>query len=171
MINKHTCLDGEDRLGEEFDCPKCRALLLNSFSEPVQVPDICCSPALPCEKHWTGPVPPVGPDEVIQEQGSTSPFGHVPQSPGSLCNCSSCNPDICAYCGHEKGKPGCTFCATVIKKHVDPDRGSWHVWCSCGWEEKGWYAPDSEGFNHIQLMIDELGKSHHDETHKPKSES
>lgn len=154
VINKHTCLDGEDRLGEEFDCPKCRALLLNSFSEPVQVPDLCCSPGLPCEKHWTGPVPPVGPDEVDLGGESRDPR--------------------CAYCGHPKSKQACAFCKPVINKHVDPDRGSWHVWCSCGWEEKGWYAPDGSdgmGFNHIQLMIDELGQSHYDETHKPKSES
>jgi hypothetical protein len=34
MKFKHTCLDGQDRSGQELDCPVCRALLLVSFRGP-----------------------------------------------------------------------------------------------------------------------------------------
>lgn len=34
MILKHTCLDGEDRPGDEFDCGACRGMLLDSFKAP-----------------------------------------------------------------------------------------------------------------------------------------
>lgn len=44
-IFKHTCLDGEDRLGQETDCPKCRALLLDAFRTVPRLP------------HTTEPVP------------------------------------------------------------------------------------------------------------------
>lgn len=33
MILKHTCLDGEDRPGDEFDCGACRGMLLDSFRQ------------------------------------------------------------------------------------------------------------------------------------------
>lgn len=36
MIVKHYCLDGEQRLGEEFDCPKCRVLMLEAFRPDVR---------------------------------------------------------------------------------------------------------------------------------------
>ena len=63
MIFKHTCLDGRDRTGQELDCPVCRSLLLEAFRAPVRTPRApCCTPDLPCQKHWTGPVPPVSPD-------------------------------------------------------------------------------------------------------------
>lgn len=37
MILKHTCLDGQDRPGDEFDCGACRSLLLDSFRQPPEV--------------------------------------------------------------------------------------------------------------------------------------
>ena len=38
MIFKHSCLDGEERTGQELDCPQCRVLLLDSFRDIPAVP-------------------------------------------------------------------------------------------------------------------------------------
>jgi len=64
MISKHFCLDGEERLGQELDCPKCRALLLNSFRQAPDAPytpgERCtpgetCTDETPCTEHYHHP--------------------------------------------------------------------------------------------------------------------
>lgn len=86
MITYHYCLgSGPRTLGEEFDCPKCRAVMLESFRVDVLAE--------------------TSPAKATPAPGSTPSGQPVP-----MCDCSSCQGDVCAYCGELKGNPGCTFC-------------------------------------------------------------
>ena len=122
VIERHFCLERNTiQLGESWDCPKCWAVLITSLGpdadSTVSEEDLSHSPGV----GW-GPVP-----EEIQSEIQ------VPVS-------SSCNPRTCAYCGKPRGRPGCTFCKTEIRKYMSA--GRWSVWCTgCYWTVEGIYEP------------------------------
>jgi hypothetical protein len=125
-IVKHYCLDGEHRLGQEFDCPKCRVLLLEAFRSAPEAPD-------PLEeakqRHPSGRLPhlsvPADSARTVDlyrepDDRRTDPFTEEQENP-----------------------------AHITEHGVDPDPdqpgGEWFVHCSCGWIETGHYARDGMG--------------------------
>lgn len=124
MIFKHWCLDGEERLGQEMDCPKCRALLLEAFRATPEVPD----PVEEAKKrHPSGRLPHLSVpadsartlDLYPEHGGDRDPFTEGQQNPH------------------------------ITEHGVDPDPdqpgGDWFARCSCGWTETGHYARDGAG--------------------------
>jgi len=140
-IERHTCFsDGEIKLGSAPDCPKCWTALEQSVELAVS------------EGTFTG-------------DGSSSAGNEIsPEiTPLPACHCSSCDPRTCAYCGHPRGKPGCTFCKTEIRKYMDA--GRWSVWCSgCGWKVEGLCTPAET--DTVSAMIDMMGRDHFEEHHR-----
>lgn len=120
MIFRHTCLDGEDRLGLETDCPKCRALLLEAFRAPADLP--------------------VRPDP-LQQAMDRHPSGRLPHL--SVPADSARTIDLHPFTEEQQNPRHITEHGT----DPDPDQpgGDWFVRCSCGWFESGHYARDGVG--------------------------
>lgn len=123
MILKHTCLDGEDRLGTEFDCPYCRAGLLDAFRTS---PDTDESPReAAMRRHPSGrlphvEVPPGMARPVPFQERETEPFSDEHQSP-----------EIHTHTTEHGAEPD---------PFADDGSGDWFARCSCGWSDGGHYA-------------------------------
>lgn len=74
MKFKHTCLDGQDRSGQELDCPVCRALLLVSFRGPDRPVD-----RRGAHPGWFDPHPPGPSRSPAPTTAPPGPSGHVVQ--------------------------------------------------------------------------------------------
>lgn len=114
---KHTCLDGRDRSGDEFDCKECRLLLLEVFRSPV-VPEPTVSPEGPLP-HLSVPADSARTVDLglyHEPEGRTDPFPET---------------DVRHVTDHGT--------------EDDPDQpgGEWFVRCTCGHSETGHYTRDS----------------------------
>lgn len=108
--------------GDTFDCPDCRAVLLESFREPATVPE-------------NVPGPPVPPAFQRPESGCLEPELCTTADP-----CPVCDPD-------EPDEPGLTGHETRTAIHpsrVQEGWGFWYASCSCGWKRSGVYGPPAE---------------------------
>lgn len=122
MIFKHTCLDGEDRLGQETDCLKCRALLLEAFRAPADIPAQPGPRQAAMDRHPSGRLPhPLLPEGSARTVDLSRPEEHVSSMP---------SPD----------DPVIHITQYRIRQFPDTPGGTWKVTCSCGWEESGSYA-------------------------------
>ncbi len=127
MISNHWCLDGEQRLGLEFDCPKCRALLLEAFRAAPEAQD-------PLEeakqRHPSGRDRP----HLILPEGSAQTIDLYREPTGERTDAFT----------EEQQNP-----AHITEHGVDPDPdqpgGDWFVRCTCGWSDTGHYARDGMG--------------------------
>lgn len=106
-----------DTRGDQFDCPACRGVLLESFREPACVPQ---TPAA---------TPAVRPGDGCLEPG--------------LCTLG----DPCPVCDPEPDEPGLTGHVThtrLTASSVQADWGFWYAFCDCGWRTGGVYGPPVE---------------------------
>lgn len=113
-----------DTRGDQFDCPACRTVLLESFRAPAAVPENVPGPLVPLTFQRP-------------ESGCLEP---------ELCTTDS----PCPVCDPEPDEPGLTGHETrtsVNPSSVQADWGFWYTSCSCGWKRSGVYGPPADSGN------------------------
>jgi len=126
MINTHTCLDGEDRLGPELDCPHCRAGLLEAFRTSPDAPEAPESPReAAVRRHPSGSLPHL---QVPPESARTVPFPDRESEPFTD---EQQEPEIHTHTTEHGAEPD---------PFADDGSGDWFARCSCGWSDGGHYA-------------------------------
>ena len=120
-IAGHFCPSrGRSRIGDEFDCPECRASLLTAFREPVGD-----------YRPMNAPIRPV-PPKLTVDLGLCAYCNH-PRHTELHCS---------VFCGCTLGSPCERWYA--IGRMDDPHRvmyavqdGAWAAQCRCGWRKSG----------------------------------
>lgn len=172
MIRKHVCLDGgEDRLGDEYDCPKCWAKLLESFSVPPEVPEPepVTAPAGPLPHLVlpdSGRTVEINPTHTVAHGAQPYPDGRHGGIWRAVCSCGWRREGRYSFIlgregaeqtaqeaadGHMRSAlhettplPEETHItnATVVP-NTGRQGGVWRAACTCGWHEAGGYARDT----------------------------
>lgn len=162
-ILMHHCpaLGGTSRLGDELDCPGCRALLLDAFRGPVE-PD-------------------------FRPGGLPVPLGPAPEfrTPGERVSAGLNNLGRCEYCAHPlhgelwcSDECGCERGYPALWQYIPRQVAGHHVrwtvqdfrWravCSCGWLEYGVLPPTAEPAD-AKLIARNWGEHHLNYPHPGK---
>lgn len=183
MIFKHTCLDGQDRTGQELDCTVCRALLLEAFRGQDRLVD-----RRGAHPGWLG-------RPGAEAEPSPDPPGHTlatsltmdPAGPGGswsvACSCDwvksghfhNSAPEAVNYIQHlidrwvrthrENPQEGAVPPGHTVSTALDTGlpEGVWAAACSCGWMRTGTFPSSSpEAVHTARHLMQMWARTHTD---------